>query len=63
MYKRQYVDLEAYDGNGNLLEGEWLYDWDGEAGRLVLNAVPEPAVAAAMLGALALAFALRRKRK
>ena len=58
-----YVTLTAYDGEGNLLEGEWLYDWDGEAGRLVLNAVPEPAVAAAMLGALALAFALRRKRK
>lgn len=58
-----YVTLTAYDGNGNLLEGEWLYDWNGEAGRLVLNAVPEPAVAAVMLGALALAFALRRKRK
>lgn len=58
-----YVTLKAYDSGGNLLEGEWLYDWDGEAGRLVLNAVPEPAAVAAVLGALALAFALRRKRK
>ena len=58
-----YVTLTAYDSGGNLLEGEWFYDWDGEAGRLVLNAVPEPAVAAAVLGALALAFALRRRIK
>ena len=56
-----YVTLTAYDGNGNLLEGEWSYDWDGEAGKLVLNVVPEPAAVAAALGALALAFALRRR--
>ena len=58
-----FVDLIAYDGEGNLLQGEWFYDWDGETGRLVLNAVPEPAAVAAVLGALALAFAMRRKRK
>ena len=58
-----FVDLIAYDGEGNLLQGEWFYDWNGETGRLVLNAVPEPAAVAAVLGALALAFAARRKRK
>ena len=58
-----FVDLIAYDGEGNLLQGEWFYDWDGETGRLVLNAVPEPAAVAAVLGALALAFAARRRRK
>lgn len=55
-----YVDLVAYDGEGNLLQGEWIYEWDGQAGRLVLN-VPEPAACAAVLGALALAFAVRRR--
>ena len=60
-----FVDLIAYDGEGNLLQGEWFYDWNGETGigKLVLNAVPEPAAVAAVLGALALAFAARRKRK
>ena len=58
-----FVDLIAYDGEGNLLQGEWFYDWDGKTGKLVLNAVPEPAVVAAVLGALALAFAARRRRK
>lgn len=58
-----FVDLIAYDGEGNLLQGEWFYDWDGKTGKLVLNAVPEPAVVSAVLGALALAFAARRKRK
>ena len=58
-----FVDLIAYDGEGNLLQGEWFYDWNGETGRLVLNAVPEPAAVAAVLGALALAFAARRRRK
>ena len=58
-----FVNLVAYDGEGNLLQGEWTYDWNGETGRLVLNAVPEPAAVAAVLGALALAFAARRRRK
>ena len=60
-----FVDLIAYDGEGNLLQGEWFYDWNGETGigKLVLNAVPEPAAVAAVLGALALAFAARRRRK
>lgn len=58
-----FVDLIAYDGEGNLLQGEWVYDWNGETGKLVLNAVPEPAAVAAVLGALALAFAARRRRK
>ena len=57
-----YVTLTAYDGGGNLLQGEWFYDWNGESGRLVLNAVPEPAAVAAILGASALAFAARRRR-
>ena len=60
-----FVNLVAYDGEGNLLQGEWFYDWDGETGigKLVLNAVPEPAAVAAVLGAIALAFAARRRRK
>ena len=58
-----FVDLIAYDGEGNLLQGEWFYDWNGETGKLVLNAVPEPAAIAAVFGALALAFAARRRRK
>ena len=60
-----YVKLTAYDSGGNLLQGVWTYEWDDAAGtgRLVLNAVPEPAAAAAILGALALAFAARRARK
>ena len=58
-----FVDLIAYDDEGNLLQGEWFYDWNGETGKLVLNAIPEPAAVAAVLGALALAFAARRRRK
>lgn len=60
-----FVDLIAYDGESNLLQGEWFYDWNGETGigKLVLNAVPEPAAVAAVLGALALALAARRRRK
>lgn len=60
-----FVDLIAYDGEDNLLQGEWFYDWNGETGigKLVLNAVPEPAAVAAVLGALALALAARRRRK
>lgn len=60
-----YVKLTAYDGEGNLLQGVWTYEWDEAAGigKLVLAAVPEPAAIASVLGALALAFAARRKRK
>ena len=60
-----YVKLTAYDGEGNLLQGVWTYEWDEAAGlgKLVLNAVPEPAAVSAVLGALALALAARRKRK
>ena len=58
-----FVNLVAYDGEGNLLQGEWFYDWNGETGKLVLNAIPEPAAVAAVLGALALALAARRRRK
>ena len=60
-----YVKLTAYDGEGNLLQGVWTYEWDDAAGlgKLVLNAVPEPAAVSAVLGALALAFAARRARK
>ena len=60
-----YVKLTAYDGEGNLLQGVWTYEWDDATGigKLVLAAVPEPAAIAAVFGALALAFAARRKRK
>ena len=60
-----YVKLTAYDGEGNLLQGVWTYEWDDAAGigKLVLNAVPEPAAIAAVLGALALALAARLARK
>lgn len=60
-----YVKLTAYDGEGNLLQGVWTYEWDEAAGlgKLVLAAVPEPAAVAAVLGALALALAARRRRK
>lgn len=58
-----FVNLVAYDDEGNLLQGEWFYDWNGETGKLVLNAIPEPAAIAAVFGALALAFAARRRRK
>ena len=60
-----YVKLTAYDGEGNLLQGVWTYEWDDAAGigKLVLAAVPEPAAIASVFGALALAFAMRRKRK
>ena len=58
-----FVDLIAYDGEGGLLQGEWIYEWNGETGKLVLNAVPEPAAVSAVLGALALALVARRKRK
>ena len=60
-----YVKLTAYDGEGNLLQGVWTYKWDDAAGigKLVLNAVPEPAAISAVFGALALALAARRKRK
>ena len=60
-----YVKLTAYDGEGNLLQGVWTYEWDDAAGigKLVLAAVPEPAAIAAVFGALALALAARRKRK
>ena len=57
------MNLVAYDGEGNLLQGEWFYDWNGKTGKLVLNAIPEPAAIAAVFGALALALAARRKRK
>ena len=58
-----FVNLVAYDGEGNLLQGEWFYDWNGETGKLVLNAIPEPAAIAAVFGALALALAARRRGK
>ena len=60
-----YVKLTAYDGEGNLLQGVWTYEWDDAAGlgRLVLAAVPEPAAVSAVFGALALAFAMRLARK
>lgn len=59
-----YVKLTAYDGEGNLLQGVWTYEWDEAAGlgKLVLT-IPEPAAVSAVLGALALALAARRKRK
>ena len=60
-----YIKLTAYDEAGNLLVGDWVYDWSEElgVGKLVLNAVPEPEAAAVLLGVLALALAARRKKK
>lgn len=59
-----YIKLTAYDEAGNLLVGDWVYDWSEElgVGKLVLNAVPEPEAAAVLLGVLALALAARRKK-
>ena len=59
-----YVKLTAYDGEGNLLQGVWTWEWDEAAGlgKLVLT-VSEPAAVSAVLGALALALAARRARK
>ena len=60
-----YIKLTAYDESGNLLVGDWVYDWSDElgVGKLVLNAVPEPEAAAVLLGVLALAFVVRRRKK
>ena len=52
----------AYDENGNRLGGEFALTGEmGGAGSLVYT-VPEPAAVAAVLGALALAVAARRRR-
>ena len=52
----------AYDENGNRLGGSFsLTGGIGEAGSLVYT-VPEPAAAAAFLGALALFVAARRRK-
>lgn len=60
-----YIKLTAYDESGNLLVGDWVYDWSDElgVGKLVLNAVPEPEAAAVLLGVLALVFVVRRRKK
>ena len=64
MKKKRMIMMTAYDGEGNLLQGVWTYEWDEAAGlgKLVLT-VPEPAAVSAVLGALALALAARRARK
>ncbi len=56
------ITLTAYDVNGDLLDGDWYI---GEGGFLANTAVPvpEPATFAAVLGALAVAFAAYRRRK
>ena len=56
----QYMSLFAYDKNGNLYNGIWTVD---VAGYLNNSAVPEPATWAAIFGAIALFFAVRRRRK
>lgn len=55
------INLVAYDKNGNLLDGTWSVDVNGYLFNSAL--VPEPADFAAVFGALALAFALRRRRR
>ncbi len=55
------INLVAYDKNGNLLDGTWSVDGNGYLFNSAL--VPEPADFAAVFGALALAFALRRRRR
>lgn len=59
------IDLNVYDQGGQALEG-WEYELrPGEGGDQlwITAAVPEPATYAAISGALALAFAVYRRRK
>lgn len=55
------LKLSAYDTDGNLLNGDWSIDDNGYLFNSAL--VPEPAEWAAIFGALALALAIRRRRK
>ena len=55
------LKLSAYDTDGNLLDGDWSVDDNGYLFNSAL--VPEPAEWAAIFGALALALAMRRRRK
>ena len=48
--------------NGELFDGEWDYYMEGNSFEIRMQ-VPEPAACAAILGALALAFAAYRRRK
>ena len=54
--------LVAFDENGNELGGEFILNGSvGEGGTLVYS-VPEPCVTAALLGMIALAVAIARRR-
>ena len=48
--------------NGELFDGEWDYYMEGNSFEIRMQ-VPEPATYAAIFGALALAYAARRRRK
>ena len=55
--------LVAFDENGNELGGEFILNGSvGEGGTLVYS-VPEPCVTAALLGMIALATAIARRKK
>ena len=57
-----FLSIKGYDSNGNLLTGDWSIN-NGYLWNSALVAVPEPAEWAMILGALALGFAIYRKRK
>lgn len=56
------TDITVADGEGNSYENV-LFAYDDNGNITGIAAVPEPAAFAAVLGALALAFAARRRRK
>ena len=63
--KDAYVKLSAYSAEGEEIFGDWSLDWNDDMGLFALNntgAIPEPGACAAAFGALALAYAARRRR-
>ena len=52
-----------FTNNGEELNGDWYFFEKGKWLVVSYTAVPEPAVCAAILGVLALAFAAHRRRK
>ena len=57
----QVMTFVAYNSDGELLDGTWSVDADGYLFNSAL--IPEPATWAAIFGALALGFAVYRRRK
>ena len=54
--------FKAVDENGDIIEGSFNFTNLDGAGSLVFSTVPEPATIAGILGAIALAFAIRRRK-